>query len=53
MQMELYFINLISHLYHYVKVFLCSVMDTNNLEYLYQIFIQILIQNPLNHLLTL
>ena len=30
-----------------------SIMDTNNLEYPYQPIIQILIQNPLNHPLTL
>ena len=30
-----------------------SIMDINNLEYLYQSFIQILVQNPLNHPLTL
>ena len=30
-----------------------SILDINNLEYLYQSFIQILIQNPLNHPLTL
>ena len=30
-----------------------SIMDINNLEYLYQSFIQILIQNPLSHPLTL
>ena len=30
-----------------------SIMDINSLEYSYQSFIQILIQNPLNHLLTL
>ena len=28
-------------------------MDINNLEYPYQSFIQILIQNPLNHPITL
>ena len=28
-------------------------MDINDLEFLYQPYIQILIQNPLNHLLTL
>ena len=30
-----------------------SIMDINNLEYPYQSFIQILIQNPLSHPLTL
>ena len=30
-----------------------SIKDINNLEYSYQSFIQILIQNPLNHSLTL
>ena len=30
-----------------------SIMDINNLEYPNQSFIQILIQNPLNHPLTL
>ena len=30
-----------------------SIMDINNLEYPYQSFIQTLIQNPLNHPLTL
>ena len=30
-----------------------SIMDTNNFEYPYQSIIQILIQNPLNHPLTL
>ena len=30
-----------------------SIMGINNLEYPYQSFIQILIQNPLNHPLTL
>ena len=29
-----------------------SIMDINNLKYPYQSFIQILIQNPLNHPLT-
>ena len=31
----------------------CSIMDLNSLEYPYQSFIQILIQNLLNHPLTL
>ena len=30
-----------------------SILDINYLEYTYQSFIQILLQNPLNHTLTL
>ena len=30
-----------------------TIMDIDNLEYPYQLFIQILIQNPLNHPLTI
>ena len=32
---------------------LVSIMDMNNLVYLYQSYIQFLTQNPLSHLLTL
>ena len=52
MRTALFFLHLTFHLNHSAKMF-TFVMDINNLEYPNQSFIQILIQNPLYHPLTL
>ena len=53
MRTALFFMHLISHLYHSAKNMFFSIMDINNLEHPYQSFIQIFRQKPLNHPLTL